>query len=214
MVVLLLPPPPPQPAATSAKQAMTDAAHQPLPCVPAVQVVPPGLAFRCRGAERTPTPQRAVHSSRRSGRKVVRTAQGSKTETRRAARPQLVRLRLLEHAVHAVALRRVEDAAVRRARTRRGRPSPRRTRSDRRAAAPRPDTRFLLLVGVAGDEPPGRAKAHVHEARAVDAALGHAAPEIRRAEQRSRVVERLARRSARASRVGLAAERACRSQPG
>jgi len=38
---------------------------QPLPHGSASQVVPPGIPFRCRGAETTPTPQRALHSSRR-----------------------------------------------------------------------------------------------------------------------------------------------------
>src|SRR5947207_324731 len=93
-------------------------------------------------------------------------------------------LGLLEHAVHVVPLRGVEDAAV---------------------AEPERDVRgalvavgdqvagaelvlgdrcagLLLLVGVAWDESPERAVAHVDEAGAVDPMLGHPAPEVGGAE--------------------------------
>src|SRR5262245_2137780 len=60
--------------------------------------------------------------------------------------------------------------------------------ADRRAG-------LLLLVGVARHEPPEPAIAHVHEPGAVDPALGHAAPEIRRAEVRARLVHRVAVRT-------------------
>src|SRR5919202_2987566 len=108
---------------------------------------------------------------------------------------EVVRLGLLEHAVDAVSLRRVQDAA---------------------AAEPERDVRRLplvavgdevarpqllgrdrgsgrlLLVGVARDEQAEPAVGHVDEAGAVDAALGHAAPEVRRAEVGPRLGDRIA----------------------
>src|SRR5204862_1091097 len=69
---------------------------------------------------------------------------------------------------------------------------------------------ILLLVGVAGDEPAGCAKAHVHESGAVDAPLRHAAPEIGDPEQSSRVVERLRGARLEPAGVGLATERGFR----
>src|SRR5262249_22003418 len=46
--------------------------------------------------------------------------------------------------------------------------------------------RLLLLVGVSRHEPAEPAIRHVHESGTVDALLGHASPEIRRAEVRTR----------------------------
>src|SRR5258707_534012 len=139
------------------------------------------------------TPARACIVPDAQGRKLVRTATraGSKTEYPPSADPQRFGLRLLEHTVHAVALRRVQDAAV---------PDPEgdvvgdllAVRDEiARARLVDGGAGILLLVAVAWDELPGRAKAHVHETRAIDAALRHAAPEIGNAEQRSCVVERL-----------------------
>ena len=51
---------------------------------------------------------------------------------------------------------------------------------------------LLLLVGVARHEAAEAAVRHVDEAGAVDAALGHPAPEVRRAEVGARLLDRVA----------------------
>src|SRR6478672_11430274 len=66
----------------------------------------------------------------------------------------------------------------------------------------------LLLVGVARNEPPKPAIRHVNEAGAVDPAIGHAAPLVRRAEIAPRLRDRVpGAREARPLAVGLVAER-------
>src|SRR5919202_4569653 len=107
---------------------------------------------------------------------------------------EVVRLGLLEHAVDAVSLRRVQDAA------------PAEPEGDVRrlplvavgdeVARPQLLGRHrgsgrLLLVGVARDEQAEPPVGHVDEAGAVDAALGHAAPEVRRAEVDPRLGDRI-----------------------
>src|SRR5712691_1087168 len=102
---------------------------------------------------------------------------------------KVLRLGLLEHAVGVVALGRVKDAAV-------AEPE----RDVRRAVVAVGDevaraqlvlgqrgTGLLLLVGVARDEPAEAAVGHVDEAGAVDAVLGHPAPEVRGAEVGARL---------------------------
>lgn len=56
-----------------------------------------------------------------------------------------------------------------------------------------PLARLLLLVRVARDETPAGPEGHVHEPGAVDPGRGHPTPLVARAEQRSRVLERLGR---------------------
>src|SRR6478735_6986339 len=55
--------------------------------------------------------------------------------------------------------------------------------------------RLLLLVGVPRDQTPEAAVAHVDEPGAVDPALGHPAPEIRRAEIAARLGDGIAFRT-------------------
>src|SRR4051794_3304918 len=106
--------------------------------------------------------------------------------------PQVIRLRLLEDADPVLAPGRVEDPAV---------ADPEGDVVDglavrdevSRAQLPDLDRRLLLLVGVARDEPPEAAIRHVDEAGAVDAAFGHAAPDVRRAEVGTGHVDRRAR---------------------
>jgi hypothetical protein len=49
--------------------------------------------------------------------------------------------------------------------------------------------RLLLLVGIPRHEAAAGAERHVHEARAIDAGRGHAAPLVASAEQRARVFD-------------------------
>src|SRR4029079_17166488 len=66
----------------------------------------------------------------------------------------------------------------------------------------------LLLVGVARNEPPKPAIRHVNKAGAVDPAIGHAAPLVRRAEIGPRLRDRIpGAREPRPLAVGLLAER-------
>src|SRR5438132_6942724 len=122
---------------------------------------------------------------------------------------KLLRLSFLEHAVGAVALRRVENASV-------AEPEG----DVRRAVVPVGDevaraqlvlgdrgTGLLLLVGVARDEPAEASVGHVDEARAVDTVLRHPAPEVRRAEVGARLLNRIAGLFPQPVRVGVAAER-------
>src|SRR5919204_4761539 len=120
---------------------------------------------------------------------------GEKPDAGATLPPQIVRFRLLEDAVDPVALRRVQDAAA-------AEPE----RDVRRLPlvavgeeVTRPqlvdrdrDSGRLLLVGVARHEQAEAPVGHVDEAGAVDAALGHAAPEVRRAEVRPRLRDRVA----------------------
>src|SRR6202008_494983 len=67
-------------------------------------------------------------------------------------------------------------------------------------------TRLFLLVGVSRDEAAAGAERHVDEARAVDARRGHAAPLVRRAEERAREVHGLAGDRPQPPVVALAAQ--------
>src|SRR5690348_13427861 len=62
--LLLLEPPPPHPAAISARPVITVAASSHIPRFVRIKSLPPGL-FTLSRRRRTPTPERAVHSSRR-----------------------------------------------------------------------------------------------------------------------------------------------------
>ena len=53
---------------------------------------------------------------------------------------------------------------------------------------------LLLLVGVARNQPPEPPVGHVDEPRAVDPELGHAAPQVGRAEVPARLLDRIALR--------------------
>ena len=86
-------------------------------------------------------------------------------------------------------------------------PSPYVTRSPGRASLSSTGrSGVLLLVGVARHEPPRGPEAHVDEAGAVDAGRGHPAPEIRRAEERARVRDRVGEPALEPLGVGLAAD--------
>src|SRR2546423_5222160 len=129
---------------------------------------------------------------RRRGARVV---SQEVTDEAAALRAQILRLGLLDDAVHPVALRRVEDAAVAEPKGDvRRRPlvavgdevaGPQLVGRERRSGG-------LLLVRVARDEEAEPPVGHVDESGAVDAAPGHAAPEVRGAEVGTRLGDRIA----------------------
>src|SRR5436309_15633032 len=106
--------------------------------------------------------------------------------------------RFLEHAAGALALRRMEDPAL-------AEPERDVVGRSRRAEADEiasPELRLadglgrgFLLVCVSRDEPSQPAVSHVDEAGAVDPALGHPAPVVRRAEVRARLGDGIAVRT-------------------
>src|SRR2546423_925426 len=110
---------------------------------------------------------------------------GEKPDAGAALPSQIVRLRLLEDTADPVALRGVQDAATAEPERDVGRlplvavgdevARPQLVGRERSSGR-------LLLVGVARDEQAEPPVGHVNEAGAVDAPLGHAAPEVRRAE--------------------------------
>src|SRR2546423_8380091 len=120
---------------------------------------------------------------------------GEKPDAGAALLSQIVRLRLLEDTADPVALRGVQDAALAEPEHDVGRPPlvavgdevarPQLVGRERSSGR-------LLLVGVARDEQAEPPVGHVNEAGAVDAPLGHAAPEVRRAEGGPRLGDRIA----------------------
>src|SRR5437868_7682801 len=138
---------------------------------------------------------------------TVATEPRSKPHQAAAAGAQVAGLRLLQHAGDVLSLGRVEDASLAEPESDMGRALVAVRDQVARAQLALEDVGacFLLLVGVSRHEPAEPTVGHVDEAGAVDPALGHAAPLVRRAEVGAGLFHRVASRT----RLGEPGPRDC-----